>query len=36
LILLGALATKLRHRDSPALPVVSILLAVVIAVGRMQ
>jgi hypothetical protein len=36
LILLGALATKLRQHDSPALPVVSILLAVVIAVGRMQ
>jgi predicted PurR-regulated permease PerM len=34
LILLGALATKLRHHDSPALPVVAMLLAVVIAVGR--
>jgi hypothetical protein len=36
LILLGALATKVRHRDSPALPGVAMLLAVLIAVGRMH
>jgi hypothetical protein len=36
LILIGALATKLRHRDSPALPAVAMLLAVLIVVGRMH
>lgn len=36
LILIGALATKVRHRESPALPVVAILLALFVAVGRMQ
>jgi len=36
LILVGALATKLRHHESPALPVVAMLLAVLIAVGRVH
>jgi uncharacterized membrane protein YphA (DoxX/SURF4 family) len=34
LILVGALATKLRHHESPALPAVAMLFALVIAVGR--
>jgi hypothetical protein len=36
LILVGALATKLRHHESPALPIVAILLAVLTAVGQMH
>ena len=36
LVLVGALATKLRHHESPALPAVAMLLAVVIAVGRLH
>jgi len=36
LILIGALATKLRHHESPALPIVAILLAVLVAVGRVH
>jgi hypothetical protein len=36
LILVGALATKLRHHESPALPVVALLLAALIAVGRLH
>jgi uncharacterized membrane protein YphA (DoxX/SURF4 family) len=36
LILIGALATKLRHHESPALPIVSMLVAVLIAVGRVH
>ena len=35
-ILMGALATKVRHRESPALPIAAILLAMFIAVGRMH
>jgi DoxX-like family len=35
-ILLGALATKLRHHESPVLPAAAMLLAAFIAVGRMH
>ena len=36
LILVGALATKFRHHESPALPAMAMFLAVVIAVGRLH
>jgi len=36
LVLMGALTTKVRHHESAALPVVAMLLAVVIAVGRLH
>jgi hypothetical protein len=36
LLLLGALATKLREHESPELPLASMLVAVLIAVGRLH
>jgi len=36
LILIGALATRLRLHESPALPVVAMVLAMLVAVGRVH